>query len=509
MGSTASVDFMVTIIGDNVNEADESFGVSLTAPDTTTALGNEADDSAMVIIADDDPIVLTFSGGGPVREDDGRVVLRLDFGAVLSSTVTVRPGHRQDSDPATADPVHSDMGDSGTAWLPASLPSLYRGQLARSIFEFSRGAGDDPISGTTTGQIEFPTLNNDLYNEADEVFQVRLEQPPDGAFGTVTLVGLPQTYTIVDDDAMTLSVTPDKSTVNEGQSVQFSFELTGAERGTLADVNLLYTLTGASGFTPAVSGNDGDGFVRFTSGRMGTPPVWRGEISDAISVAIPRVSTLGDSDPDQILTLTILRTERSDTTTMRSDDPDPRPGVINLPDPLTTEVTVNFVDARHSFGFSSPTRRIAETDGDATTTYTVTRSAEGDTAISSGGSITITWAYAAGSVSDMDFMGDTAPAGGTLVFTGTETSETFTINTKGDDLNEADETFTLTLSIASANQAAADAEMGASVPTALSLSPSPTMMRSFTELPNNLEEPSPSWTRATTPSSSSRSRAAH
>ncbi|MDD9853710.1 MAG: hypothetical protein OXU78_07135, partial [Deltaproteobacteria bacterium] len=457
--STADVDFMVTIVGDNVNEANESFGVSLTAPDAMTELGDDPNDSSMVVIADDDAIVLTFSGDGPVAEEDGRVVVMLDFGAVLSRPMVVRVGSTMDDDANTPNAEFVDLGETGTAWLPASPPALHRGQIGNALFEFDRGAGDDPISGTTTGQIPIPTLVNDNDNEANEVFLVRLEEAPSGAYGPVTLVGHPAIFTIVDDDAMTLSVTTDKSTVNEGQDVQFSFQLTGAG-GTRADLDLSYTLTGASGFTPQVSGDHSDGVFRFGDR----------EVSGAIVVTIPRLSALGDSDPDQTLTLTVTSIERADSTVSRgsADEADPFPGVIHLPDPATTDVTVNFVDARHSFGFSSPTRRIGETDGAVTTTYTVSRSGEGGMDISSGGSITITWAYAAGTtnpVSDMDFMGDTAPMGGTLVFTGSETSETFDIVTKGDNLNEADETFTLTLSIASGDQAAATTEMGASVPT--------------------------------------------
>ncbi|MDD9826979.1 MAG: hypothetical protein OXU92_01155, partial [Deltaproteobacteria bacterium] len=458
MGSTADVDFMVTIVGDNVNEADETFGVSLTAP-AMTELGNDAGDSAMVVIRDDDPIVLTFSGGGRVAEEDGRAAVMLDFGAVLSRTMTVRIGTRNDADPNTPNADGDDLGSSGTSWLPALPPAHLRGQINNPLFMFDRGAGDDPLSGTTTGQIPIPPITNDNYNEADEVFLIVLESPPTGAHGVVTLVNYPQTFTIVDDDAMTLSVTADKSTVNEGQTVQFSFQLTGAGGGTRADLDLLYTLTGASGFTPQVSGDHSDGVFRFGDR----------EVSGAIVVTIPRLSALGDSDPDQTLTLTVTSIERADSTVSRgsADEADPFPGVIHLPDPATTDVTVNFVDARHSFGFSSPTRRIGETDGAVTTTYTVSRSGEGGMDISSGGSITITWAYAAGTtnpVAAADFMGGTAPAGGTLEFTGSETSETFTISTNGDNLNEADETFILTLSIASAHQAAATAEMGASVP---------------------------------------------
>ncbi|MDD9853555.1 MAG: hypothetical protein OXU78_06345, partial [Deltaproteobacteria bacterium] len=458
MGSTADVDFMVTIVGDNVNEADETFGVSLTAP-AMTELGNDAGDSAMVVIADDDAIVLTLSGGGRVAEEDGRAMLMLDFGAVLSRTMVVRVSSVMDRDPSTPNAELSDLGGTGTDWIPASPPALHRGQIGVPLFMFDRGAGDDPLTGTTTGQIEIPTLRNDNHNEANEVFLVQLAAPPTGAYGSVTIVGEPQAYTIVDDDDMTLSVTADKSTVNEGQTVQFSFQLTGAGGGTRADLDLLYTLTGASGFTPQVSGDHSDGVFRFGDR----------EVSGAIVVTIPRLSTLGDSDPDQTLTLTVTEITRADSTVSRgsSDEADPFPGVINLPDPRATEVTVNFVDARHSFGFSSPTRRIGETDGAVTTTYTVSRSGEGGMDISSGGSITITWAYAAGTTNPAaaaDFMGDTAPMGGTLVFTGSETSETFDIETKGDNLNEADETFTLTLSIASGDQAAATTEMGASLP---------------------------------------------
>ncbi|MDD9872572.1 MAG: hypothetical protein OXU65_03575, partial [Deltaproteobacteria bacterium] len=386
MGSTADVDFMVTIVGDNVNEADETFGVSLAAP-AMTELGNDAGDSAMVVIADDDPIVLTFSGGGRVAEEDGRAAVMLDFGAVLSGPMVVRLGTRMGGDVSTSSPELSDMGSTGTAWTPAAPPTLYRGQIGTPVFVFDRGAEDDPISGTTTRRVPLPTLTNDDWNESDEVFLVVLESPPTGAHGPVTLVDLPQTYTIVDDDAMTLSVTADKSTVNEGQDVQFSFQLTGAG-GTRADLDLSYTLTGASGFTPQVSGDHSDGVFRFGDR----------EVSGAIVVTIPRLSALGDSDPDQTLTLTVTSIERANSTVSRgsADEADPFPGVIHLPDPATTDVTVNFVDARHSFGFSSPTRRIGETDSDVTTTYTVSRSGEGGMGISSGGSITITWAYAAG-----------------------------------------------------------------------------------------------------------------
>ncbi|MDD9802593.1 MAG: hypothetical protein OXU53_08580, partial [Deltaproteobacteria bacterium] len=458
MGSTASVDFTVTIVGDNVNEPNESFGVQLTAPDTMTALGNPSNDSSMVVINDDDPIVLTYSGGGQVAETAGAAVIMLDFGAVLSGPVRVRFNAIRDADANTANAELGDLGETGVDWLPAGRPTLLRAQINRPIFTIDRGATDDLISGTTTGQIPVP-ITDDTFNEPNEVFHVVHTHIDSGAHGPVTVAGSPQIYTIVDDDPMTLSVTADKTTVNEGQEVQFSFELTGAARGSLADLLLRYTLTGVT-FTPVDSGSR---MFTFAAGTVGGR--FEGATSGAVTVGIPLSSTLGDADPDQTLIFTITGIERADSTMPRAPaEDDPLPGVINLPDQRATEVTVNFVSAAHSFGFSAPTRRISETDTDATTTYTVNRSGPD---ISSGGSITITWAYAAGTtnpVAAADFMSDTAPAGGTLEFTGSEISETFTISTKGDNLNEADETFTLTLSIASAHESDATDEGGASLP---------------------------------------------
>jgi len=99
--------------------------------------------------------------------------------------------------------------------------------------------------------------------------------------------------------------------------------------------------------------------------------------------------------------------------------------------------------AAHEFSFTSPASAIAE---GGMATYSVARTGPAIT-----DSITVSWGYSApadGGASAADFAGDSVPAGGELVFTGTDAMQTFTVATQQDELNEADEEFTLTITAA-------------------------------------------------------------
>ncbi|MDD9802844.1 MAG: hypothetical protein OXU53_09895, partial [Deltaproteobacteria bacterium] len=458
--SETSETFTVTTKEDALNEPGEQFTLTLSIAAGAHTTAADAEGGAgvptpiTVTIADDDPVTVAItrtSGTGAVAESSGN----------LGFTVTLAGGTRATGVSTT---VPFSVGGSGITVSDYDIIAAHTSVSATASFVTIGHGG-------TTGTITL-NISDDGLNEAQESLTVTgaavgatgLRLSGAGAFGAVeyTSGGNTASVPITDNDPITVSIARSggtMATVDEGGSAEFTVTLSGASSGSAADITVPYTVViSGSGYTLADLG-----------GATGTLTITAGQTSGAITIQMPISSTLGEASPDQ--TVTVALTGDDAATPGTDEGPTAASGGGSVTRTATTAsqsatVMVNFVDA-HRFAFTNPVTSI--TEGSAATTYTVTRTGRD---ISSGSTLTVTWAYAAATPAPAatDFSGDTAPAGGTLEFTTTETSKTFTVATKEDSLNEPDEQFTLTLSIAAgAHTTAANAEGGAAVPPAITV----------------------------------------
>lgn len=168
----------VPVLGDLLDEADESFRVTLSAPSNASLAVSQA----LGTIVDDDPLPALSIGDAAVLEGDAGTRL-----ATLSVTLSAPSGRAVSAPFATA---------PGTAGSPADFGAV-------------SGALDFP-AGTTTRSLSVPVFG-DVLDETDETFAVNL-----GAPQNATLADGLATVTIQDDDAPGLAV--EDVTVAEGPS---------------------------------------------------------------------------------------------------------------------------------------------------------------------------------------------------------------------------------------------------------------------------------------------------
>lgn len=84
---------------------------------------------------------------------------------------------------------------------------------------------------------------------------------------------------------------------------------------------------------------------------------------------------------------------------------------------------------------------VSQNEGQSGTTpytFTATRTVTGT-------AINVPWAFSAGSTTAADYIGGVLPTGGTLAFSGTDTTKSITINVAGDAASEGTETFSVAL----------------------------------------------------------------
>ncbi|MDD9826995.1 MAG: hypothetical protein OXU92_01240, partial [Deltaproteobacteria bacterium] len=420
-GMDTTKTFSITTKQDSLNEANETFTLALSVASEHVDAANTAGGATLpsditVTIVDDDPITATLSGGGSVAEGANATVTVTLSGGTPTADVTLNYTLGADSDNATVNAdTATDIMDSGS--------------------------GSFTIATTDSAPHTFNIATvDDALNEAPEVFLVNAGTV--SSAGTASAAGSPQTFTITDGDDITASIARaggQAATVDEGQAAEFTVTLTGATSGSAAPITVNYTASGTTD-TP-------------TDANSGSIEIAAGGTTGDIRLVIPRSATLVDSSPNETLTVTLgaITVGAGGGAVSAASSPG-----------NAASVTVNYLTAFHRFAFTNPVTSISE--GAAATTYTVTRTGP---QITGAAGVTITWAYAAGSPAPAaaDFSGDAVPPGGTLVFMGTDASKTFSITTKEDSLNEANERFTLTLSVASGDMTAVTAEGGAALPS--------------------------------------------
>ena len=459
---------------DTTDEADETFTVTLSGP-TNATLGDG-------------------TGTGTIADDDGAPSLSVADAAAaegsdVSFTVTLSPA----------------SGKTVTVRYDTSRPGGTTAEAADFTAQTDRTLTIP--AGSTTGTIAVPTAN-DTIDEADETFRLTLSSPTNATLADATATG-----TITDDDDATLSVNDVSG--SEGGTLTFTVTLSVASEDTVgvtwtataggvsdtADTgDLAGSLTGTLSFAP------GDTSKTFT---VSTAEDTTDEADETFTVTLsgPTNATLGDgtgtgtiADDDGAPSLSVAdaaAAEGSDvsftvtlspasgkTVTVRYDTS--RPGgttaeaadftaqtdrTLTIPAGATTGTiavptandTIDEADETFRLTLSSPTNA---TLADATATGTITDDDDAtlsvnDVSGSEGGTLTftvtlsvasedtvgVTWTATAGGVSDTADTGDLAGSlTGTLTFSPGDTSKTFTVSTAEDTTDEADETFTVTLS---------------------------------------------------------------
>jgi len=357
--------------------------------------------------------------GSVVRRPVWFVVLALLVTSLGLSPARHRPAVAAALPGITIDDVVVTEGDAGTVSAVFTLTSSARGKAsvayatgegsAQSPADFLARKGTVRFAGNKLTRKISITVNGDLLDEKDETFVVRLSSPV-GA----TITDVEGTGTIEDDDPMPIVSVPATASVpegNESESVVAVDVTLDAPSG--RPVTVGYATTDGS----ATAGAD------YTAG-TGTVEFAPGETSQ--SLLVPVVGDLVD--------------ESNETFTV--DLSAPVNATIDTPSTLVTIVDNDPIPPGNAqLDISGGKVREGVTGGTATIAFTVTRSAETTTAVSTH------FATTSGTASDtVDF----EPASGTLSFLAGQTTATIDVSVVGDGLLEHNETFFVTLSSPSA-----------------------------------------------------------
>ena len=287
-------------------------------------------------------------------------------------------------------------------------------------YETSSGTGaGDAAAGTdyavTSGTLTFSqggpleqtiavTTTQDNLNEPSEIFTVTLEGPdlPAG----VVLGDAEATGTITDDDALRVTLRAEAQNVAEGQAANFT--VTVRDNTSTADVVVDYTVAGTA-----------EQDVDYTA-PAGSLTIRQAKSSGTIAIA-----TLADDvlDPAETLEVTLTRA----TTAGRSVTVDGTAAVTTLAEQSTVTVSVR-----------------ASTGGEGDVTADEGEPLQFTVNLSGVAAIEIEVPYQTANGTAQAGADYTATSG-TLVFAPNETSKTVTVPTIEDQLNETDETLTLTL----------------------------------------------------------------
>ncbi len=357
--------FTVPIVGDTIDEFDETFVVNLTNPGNATI----ADNQGIGTITDNDPLpTLAFANVTVIEGDVGTV------NATFTVTLSAASGKTVTVDYATAD---------GTATSPADYTAT-SGTLTFA-------------PGQTTKTIDVPIVG-DVLNEANETYTLTLSNPLNGTVPTATRTG-----TITDNDPLPTIVINDVS-VSEGNA------------GT-TNATFTLTLSAPSGRAVTVRATTANGTATQPADYTSTNIVLTFPAGTTTqSYVVPVVGdTLDEADDTFFVNL---------TTPTNSTIADAQGvGTILDDDPLPT-ITINDVS------------RVEGNAGTANLNFTVTLSPV------SGRTVTVDYTTAdASAVAPADY----TAVSGTTTFNAGTTSRTISVPIVGDTLDEFDETLVVNL----------------------------------------------------------------
>ncbi|WP_156471481.1 Calx-beta domain-containing protein, partial [Psychrobacter phenylpyruvicus] len=368
----------VGINDDGVYEGDENYNVVITEVTGGAQLGN--DDTVNTIIIDTDMMP-------SVSVDDVTVSESL-MGEDVVATFTVTLSH-----PSSETVEVSFNTDAGTAVDGAD----YTGVSGTVTF----------APGETTQTIEVPILD-DVYDEADETFNVVLSAPVNATLGNNGI------GTITDEeqypDLVEVSIVDNYDAVNEGDTTTFPIELRD-EAGNLivaaTDVTVTVEYTG--------SATNGDDYTTVST----TVTILAG--TSSVNLDIATLTDLLDEDlEDVVITITEATGGGFEAIGV---DADHSVADVDIIDSSYTTIEINDVT-------------VDEDAGNAV--FTVTLTGDAPTA-------DVTVNYATGDVTAVD-ASDYTGVTGTLVFPVGTFTQTITVPILDDNIAEAPETYTVTLS---------------------------------------------------------------
>ena len=364
-GQSSAETFTVAITTDTTDEADETFTVTLSEVSDSATID---DGTGVVTITDDDAAPGLSIGDVSVSEDvsAGEAVFTVSLSAASGRQVTVEY--------ATS---------NGTATAGSDYTS------ASGTLTFSAGDTSETVEVSVT---------NDSADEADETFTVTLSSASNASISDSTATG-----TITNDDNPSLSVgdvSVAESVTGGNATVTVSINRATNEEVTVEYATSNGTATAGSDYTSA------SGTLTFTSGQSS---------AETFTVAITTDTT---DEADETFTVTL--SEVSDSATI-----DDGTGVVTITNDDNPELSVGDVSVAENV-----------TGGKATVTVSLSRATNEE--------VTVEYATSNGTATSGS---DYTSASGTLTFTsGQSSAETFTVSITADTTDEADETFTVTLS---------------------------------------------------------------
>ena len=383
--------FTVATTEDNLDEDDETFLVEL----TEAVGGTISDAEATGTINDDDAapsgITLSVDTNGSTAGTPSTVAE--DAGAtVVTVTATVNGTTRY----VEAQTVAVSVAD-GTAASPADYAAV-------SNFNITIAAG----GASQTGSFTVTPVDDDL-DESNETINVT------GTLTDITITGTTVTFTD-NDDPVSFSIADAEAT--EGGKVTFTVSRAGAEDN-VASVKIA---------TAADSGDDVN--AASTSDYTAIATAQTLNFAKGVTSQTVEVQTTQDDlfEPDETFKAVLSAPALADG--------DPGTGVSIESGKGTATGTITNDDTEPSFAVADA----SASEGDAIT-FTVTRSGAMDNAVS------VKWntkaATGAGAASTTDYTAVTAAR--TLTFAKGAATQTFTVATTEDNLDEDDETFLVEL----------------------------------------------------------------
>jgi ribosomal protein L35AE/L33A len=362
-----SQSFAVPVLGDTIDEADETFVVNLSGATGGVSISRPQGTGTIV---DDDTSNVTINDVSVTEGNSGTTLATFTVTLSTPNSRTVTVDYTTANGTATAGSDY--VTKSGTLTFAAGV----------------------------TSQTIAVTVNGDTLNEGDETFNVNLSNATNATITDATGVG-----TIADDDAVSISI--NDTSVTEGNS------------GTVA-ATFTVSLSNASTSTITVTYQTADGTATAGSDYVAVPATVLtfapGQTSKTVSVNVN-----GDTLNEGNETFNVNLTSPTNATIADAQ------GVGTITDDDPVSITINDVSVTEG------------NSGTVAANFTVTLSN------ASTGAITVTWQTANGSATaGSDYVAVPATV---LTFNPGETSKTVTVTVNGDTLNEGNETFNVNLTL--------------------------------------------------------------
>ena len=385
----------IKTLEDDVLDRDETLEVQL---DSATSAGtvNKSDATAETRIVDSSEVTVSVKA---VLVEEGEPPGQVDKSSVAEGE--------------TASFV-VELSGAVSAELEVPFTTENGSALAGADKDYTANSGTLTFSPTETSKtVEVATRDDSLVEEA-ETFMVRLTAtnlPPGVSLATSSATG-----TINDNDTLTAAVTADAETVTEGESAAFTVSLAGAT--STAEVIVLYSLLGTA-----------------TAGDDYTAPSGELTIGAGLDSGQVAIKTLQDNVLDRGETLEV---RLDSATTDGAETVSETTAKTTITDPGTVQVSVTGLEVEE--GEPSVTVDKSSVEEGEPASFVVALSGPVQKTVE------VSYATSDGTESAATAGTDyTAADDVTLTFSSQETSKTVEVATKVDTDNEADETFTVTL----------------------------------------------------------------